>query len=83
MNETPAQHNAKLPRASPEEVQSVLDDWKRKRKIEGPASEKDRGDLRAWAYRIRNHFFSPGDIFDFSSWSVEDVAELRKALEAM
>jgi len=77
---TPAMHNRTLPRADPAEVQKVLDLWKTKHGLLGPASEETRGLFRRWAYMTANHFFSPHDVFNPLSWSVEDV---RMCLEAL
>lgn len=66
------------PRANPADVQALVDLWKKK----NPSVSSDRGEFRAWAYRLMNHWFPPRGPFDPGSWSEEDVVKCREALEA-
>lgn len=78
---TPAEINRALPRAGPADVQRVVDLWKQKNKIVGKADEKARGDFREFCYGLRQHYFTPRDVFDPRSWSVEDVRVCLEALQ--
>lgn len=69
---TPAMHNRTLPRADPSDVQRVVDLWKQKNGVTVGNAET-KGAFRVWAYRLRQHFFSPLDVFDPRSWSVDDA----------
>ncbi len=77
---TPAMLNRDRPRAEPAAVQQVIDLWKAKNNITGPATAETKGAFRVFCYRAAQHFFTPHDVFNPASWSVEDV---RLCLEAL
>jgi hypothetical protein len=79
---TTAEKNRTLPRADPADVQRVVDLWKQKNKIVGKADEQARGDFRVFCYKARDHYFTPHDVFDPRSWSVEDVRVCLEALQS-
>lgn len=67
------------PRASPADVQAVVDLWKMKH----PAVAKDKTEFRVWATKTLNHWSPPYGPLVPESWSEEDVVKCREALEAI
>ena len=71
-----ATHLAK-PRANHADVQTLIDQWK----LRHPSVSSDRGAFRQWVYLTTNSWLPPKGPFDPGSWTIEDVAKCRAAVE--
>ena len=70
----------KLPRATAEQVQAVVNGWRAKHATGN--KDTDRGAFREWCYMTCQHWFQPAGPFKPSSWSQEDIAAAGAALKS-